>query len=102
MVLSVVPESTAANRVDDNEKDEKYNVHNSNLLPVALNIIKQPSLASLAIEAQNIGIIFPQITVRIGRVCSSPVPDNWAHISEIAVIGRFTATRLHVRTKIRN
>lgn len=86
IVLSVVPKSAAANGVDDNEKDKEYNVHNSNLLPVALNIIQQASLAGLAIEAQNIGVILPQITVRVGRGCSIPVPENWAHISVIAVV----------------
>lgn len=86
IVLSVVSKSTAANRVDDNEEDKEYNVDNSNLLPVALNIIQQASLAGLAVEAQNVWVILPQITVRVRRGCSSLVPRNRVHITEIAVV----------------
>lgn len=102
IVLSVVPKSTAANWVDDNEEHEEYDVHDSDLLPVTLDVIQQASLAGLAVEAQNVGVIFPQITVGVGRVRSSLVPESWAHIIKIAVIWRLTATRLHISKQIRS
>lgn len=45
VVLSIVSERAASHGVDDYEKDEEYDVDDSNPLPVTLDVIQQPSLA---------------------------------------------------------
>lgn len=65
IVLPVVPESAAPDRVHNNQDDEEYNVNHSHLLPIMLDVIQQPSLAGIAVEAQNTWIIVPQPAIRI-------------------------------------
>ena len=45
VVLPVVPESAAPNRVDNDEEDEEYDVDGGNLLPVILQVSQHSSLA---------------------------------------------------------
>lgn len=45
VVLPVVPESTATNRVDDDEEDKEYDVDGGNLFPVVLQVSEHASLA---------------------------------------------------------
>lgn len=40
IVLPIVSERTASNRVHNNEEDKEYNVDNSHLLPVTFNIVQ--------------------------------------------------------------
>lgn len=39
IVLSVVPEGTTSDRVDDDEKDEENDVEHSHPLPVTLDVV---------------------------------------------------------------
>lgn len=45
IILSIVPERAAPNRVDDDEEDEDDDVYDSNLLPVPLQVCEDPCLA---------------------------------------------------------
>lgn len=45
IVSPIVPESTAANRVDDDKEDEEYDVDDGNPLPRTLEVIYESSLA---------------------------------------------------------
>jgi hypothetical protein len=51
---SVVPECTASNGVHNDEENKEYNVDNSHLLPITLEVVQQPSLARVAVKAENI------------------------------------------------
>lgn len=68
IVLPVVPEGTASNRVHDDEEDEEDDVNNSNLLPVVLDVGKDPSLARLAIVAEHRLVILPCVAVWIWNI----------------------------------
>lgn len=87
IISQVIPECAATNRVHNDEEDEEYDINNCHLLPVSLKALQEPSLASLAIEAQNIGIIVPSITVRVRIICTfSLFPDRWTLVLKVAAV----------------
>lgn len=45
IVSPIVPESAAANRVDNNEEDKEHNVDNRHLLPRTPEVVYESSLA---------------------------------------------------------
>ena len=51
IVSPIVSESTAANRVDNDEEDEEYYVDNRYLLPRTPEVVYKSCLACLATEA---------------------------------------------------
>lgn len=63
VVSAVVAESAAADGVDDDEEDEEDDVDDGHLLPVALEVVEEPGLARLAVEAQSLRVVVPQTAV---------------------------------------
>jgi hypothetical protein len=77
VVPSVVPKSTASDGVHNDEEYEKNNVDNSHLLPIPPEVVQQSSFARVAVKAENICLIIPCITVRIGGgICRRLLPVN--------------------------
>lgn len=66
IVAPVVPQSTATDRVDDDEENEDDYVEDSNLLPLVLDVGDDAGFAGLAIVAENRLIVAPGSTVTIG------------------------------------
>lgn len=94
----VVAESTATNRIYDDEEDKENNVDNSHFLPVTLEVLQKPSFARSAVIAQGTRIVAPDITVTVAvSDVSILAPVGWAYIYELAVFGGLTATRLNRR-----
>lgn len=97
IVPPVVPECTAPYGIHNDEEDKEDNVDNSRLLPVTFQIVKQSSLAWLAIEAQNLCIIIPFIAVRVDSRRSSILgPDCGTYIGKTTVIRWLTAAGLQI------
>lgn len=65
IIMPSVSESTASNRVDNNEKHKEYDIEYSNPLPVTLDIVQQPGFAGFTAVTQDIWIVAPQVTVWI-------------------------------------
>ncbi|CAA3017258.1 conserved oligomeric Golgi complex subunit 8 [Olea europaea subsp. europaea] len=61
------PDGNTTNGVNDIEEDEENNIDNSHPLPVALNVVRQPCLARLAVIAQDVRIIAPGSVVGISQ-----------------------------------
>ena len=75
VVPSVVPKRTASDGVHNDEEYKKNNVDNSHLLPIPLEVVQQSSFARVAVKAENICLIIPGITVRIGGgICRFLLP----------------------------
>jgi len=103
IISQVIPECTATNRVDNDEKHEEYDIHCCDLLPVGLKALQEPSLASLAIETQNIGIIVPSITVRVGIICTfNLVPDRWTLVLKVAAVWWLATPGLNHKQHVQN
>jgi len=97
IIVPVVPESTAPDREDDNEKDEHDDVDDRHLLPVILDVGKHTGLARLAIEAQLGLVALPGVAVADGGVVAEPcrlVPHSFAPVGEVADSWRLAASRL--------
>lgn len=92
MILPVVPEGTATDGVDYNQKDKKHYVDDRHLLPIALDVIKQSCLARLAIKAKAGWVVIPCVTVWVRVVASILGPVDRAHVGETTLIRWLTAT----------
>lgn len=102
IVLPIVPEGTASDRVDDNKENEEDDVYDGHLLPVMLEIGKNTGLAGLAIVAKNFRIILPSVAVRVaGNKISRLGPNSFALVSEVAGGRRLAASRLLRSSKFR-
>lgn len=88
IILSVVPEGTAAHGVDDDEEDQEDDVNNRHFLPVTLDVVEKASLAGLAVVAEHFWVIGPQGAVRVVVVCGARWrgPINRTHVCEATVI----------------
>ena len=64
VVIPVVPEGAASNRVDNNKEDEENDISYGNLLPVMLEVGENPCLARLAVIAKSGLATLPCVAVR--------------------------------------
>lgn len=97
IVVPVVSEGTASNRVDDDKEDEEDNVYDRDLLPVILDIGKDPCLARLAVIAEDGWIVLPCSAVWITRrgEASRFIPNGFTLVGEVTCSWRLAASRLH-------
>lgn len=86
VVSLVVPQSTATNRVDNDEEDEEDDVDDRNFLPRALDVVEETGFARFTVEAELLRCVVPDLAVWI-RVCSwSLCPVCGAYVCELALI----------------
>lgn len=65
--IPVVPESTAANRVDDYNENNNADVDESQQPPFSPYVVEHRSLARIAIEAQLFLDVAPCLAIRVGH-----------------------------------
>lgn len=100
VVLPIVPECAAPDRINDDEEDQEDDVDGGDLLPVVLQVGKHACLAGHAVVAEHGLVVRPCGAVGVIS-CSVEArgldPDSLALVGKVTTCWWLAASRLDIR-----